>query len=237
MAPKNFLEFWLFRNCFSPSELSLRLRTCKGSKKGWWHHIMPVDFLSLHFCFCCHYCKLLYILANHSASYLSIWPVVGQRGLKANLFVFKRIKMVFKDFWQGQFWIHTGILYVFLRIIITIQKKFVSYTLTPHTSPILFPLSQSFAMVFTSSHDCRPASALSFSTVCLQVVFGLSLLPLFPSGAHCYVAVALLVLSWSIRLPSMLLHPFTHRFHVCFSGATGLNYHTASLTSLIIIVF
>ena len=55
--------------------------------------------------------------------------------------------------------------------------------------------------------------------------------------SHCYVAVALLVLSWSIRLPSMLLHPFTHRFHVCFSRATGLNYHTASLTSLITIVF
>ena len=55
--------------------------------------------------------------------------------------------------------------------------------------------------------------------------------------SHCYIAVALLVLSWSIRLPSMLLHPFTHRFHVCFSGATGLNYHTAGLTSLIIIVF
>ena len=37
-------------------------------------------------------------------------------------------------------------------------------------------------MVFTSFQDCHPASALSFSTVRLQVVFGLPLL-LFPSGA------------------------------------------------------
>ena len=137
MAPKNFLEFWPFRNCFSPSELSLRLRTCKGSKKGWWHH-------------------------NYNASWFP------QPSLLLLLpFVLKRIKMVFKDFWLGQFWTH--VLHVFLRIIITIQKKFVSYTLTPHTSPILYPLSQSFAMVFTSSHDCHPASALSFSTVCLPV--------------------------------------------------------------------
>ena len=39
------------------------------------------------------------------------------------------------------------------------------------------------ATVFTSSHDRHPASALSFSTVRLQVVFGLPLL-LFPSGAQ-----------------------------------------------------
>ena len=36
-------------------------------------------------------------------------------------------------------------------------------------------------MVFTSFQDCHPASALSFSTVRLQVVFGPPLL-LFPSG-------------------------------------------------------
>ena len=33
-------------------------------------------------------------------------------------------------------------------------------------------LSRLAATVFTSSHDCHPASALSFSTVHLQVVFG-----------------------------------------------------------------
>ena len=204
MAPKNFLEFWRFRNCFSLSELSLRLRTCKGSKKGWWHHNYNASwFPQPSLLLLLPFCKLLYILANHSTSYLSIWPVVRQTGLKANLLVLKRIKMVFKDFWPGQFWTH--VLHVFLRIIITIQKKFVSYTLTPHTSPILYPLSQSFAMVFTSSHDCHPASALSFSTVCLQVVFDLCLLPLFPSGAQ--VIATLLLLFWSC------LGPFV--FHLC----------------------
>ena len=204
MAPKNFLEFWPFRNCFSPSELSLRLRTCKGSKKGWWHHNYNASwFPQPSLLLLLPFCKLLYILANHSTSYLSIWPVVRQTGLKANLLVLKRIKMVFKDFWLGQFWTH--VLHVFLRIIITIQKKFVSYTLTPHTSPILYPLSQSFAMVFTSSHDCHPASALSFSTVCLQVVFDLCLLPLFPSGAQ--VIATLLLLFWCC------LGPFV--FHLC----------------------
>ena len=139
MAPKNFLEFWRFRNCFSLSELSLRLRTCKGSKKGWWHHNYNASWFpqpSLLLLLLLPFCKLLYILANHSTSYLSIWPVVRQTGLKANLLVLKRIKMVFKDFWLGQFWTH--VLHVFLRIIITIQKKFVSYTLTPHLSSILY---------------------------------------------------------------------------------------------------
>ena len=35
-----------------------------------------------------------------------------------------------------------------------------------------FHFSQLAAVVFTSSHDCHPASALSFSTVFLRVVFG-----------------------------------------------------------------
>ena len=72
-------------------------------------------------------------------------------------------------------------------------------------------LSRLAAMVFASSHDCHPASALSFSTVCLQVVFGLPLL-LFLSGAQ--VTAMLQSLFWSClsilsnHLPSVLLHLF-----------------------------
>ena len=44
-------------------------------------------------------------------------------------------------------------------------------------------LSRLPAVVFTSSHDRHPASALSFSTVRLQAVFALLLL-LFPSGVQ-----------------------------------------------------
>ena len=79
-------------------------------------------------------------------------------------------------------------------------------------------LSRLTATVFASSHDCHPASALSFSTVRVQVVFGLPLLQ-FSSGAQvfCYVAVVVLVLSqyMSNHPPSTLRHLFTHRFHVC----------------------
>ena len=50
-----------------------------------------------------------------------------------------------------------------------------AFTESLHTSRLA-------ATVFTSSHDRHPASALSFSSVRLQVVFGLPLL-LFPSGA------------------------------------------------------
>ena len=46
-----------------------------------------------------------------------------------------------------------------------------------------FHLSWVAAMVFASFHDCRPASTLSFSTVCLQVVSGFPLV-LFLSGAQ-----------------------------------------------------
>ena len=55
-------------------------------------------------------------------------------------------------------------------------------------------LSRLAAMVFTSSHDRHPASALSFSTVRLQVVFGLTLV-LFPSGVQ--VIAMLQLLFWS----------------------------------------
>ena len=64
--------------------------------------------------------------------------------------------------------------------------------LTPHLSSSCLVAHKAFTeflhlsrlttMVFTSFQDCHPASALSFSTVRLQVVFGLPLL-LFPSGA------------------------------------------------------
>ena len=72
-------------------------------------------------------------------------------------------------------------------------------------------LSWLAATVFASSHYCHPASALSFSTVCLQVVFGLPLL-LFLSGAQ--VTAMFQSLFWSClsilsnHLPSVLLHLF-----------------------------
>ena len=93
------------------------------------------------------------------------------------------------------------------------RKNLCHIHLTRHTSPILYPLSQSVAMVFTSSHDCHPASALSVSTVCLQVVFGLSLL-LFPSGAQ--VIATLLLLFWSCLCPIV--------FHLCCLTPSLIGY-------------
>ena len=56
-----------------------------------------------------------------------------------------------------------------------------SWHIRPQQRPLHF--SRFAASVFTFSHDCHPASALSFSTVFLHVVFGL--LPLlFPSAAQ-----------------------------------------------------
>ena len=57
-----------------------------------------------------------------------------------------------------------------------------------------FHFSRLVVMVLTSSHDSYPAFFLSFSTVHLQVVFGLPLL-LFPTGAQ--VMAALQSLFWS----------------------------------------
>ena len=54
--------------------------------------------------------------------------------------------------------------------------------------------TRSAADVLASAHDVHPASSLSFSTVRLQVVFGLPLL-LFPSGAQ--VIAVLQSLFWS----------------------------------------
>ena len=71
---------------------------------------------------------------------------------------------------------------------------------------------------FASFLDCHPASTLSFSTVCLHVVFGFLHL-LFLSGAQ--VIVMLQSLFWSClsilsnHLQSLLLQLFTKRFHVC----------------------
>ena len=65
-------------------------------------------------------------------------------------------------------------------------------------------LSQLTATVFPSSHDCHPASALSFSTVLFQVVFGLRPL-LFSSGAQ--VIAMLQLLFWScLSICSIILH-------------------------------
>ena len=44
------------------------------------------------------FCKSFYILANHSTSYLSIRPVIGQTVVKANLVVLKRKKWYKKIF-------------------------------------------------------------------------------------------------------------------------------------------
>ena len=71
---------------------------------------------------------------------------------------------------------------------------------------------------FASFLDGHPASTLSFSTVCLHVVFGF-LRRLFLSGAQ--VIVMLQSLFWSClsilsnHLQSLLLQLFTKRFHVC----------------------
>ena len=66
------------------------------------------------------------------------------------------------------------------------------------------------ATVFTSSHDRHPSSALSFSTVRLQVVFGLPL-HLFPSSMlQSPFWSCLYVQSSSIYAASA--HLFTHSF-------------------------
>ena len=101
------------------------------------------------------------------------------------------------------------------------RKKLCHIHLTPHTPPILYLLSQSVTVVFTSSHDCHPASALSFLTVCLQVVFGHSLL--FPSGAQ--VIATLLLLFWSCLCPIVFhlccLTPSLLGFMSVFQGSLG----------------
>ena len=81
------------------------------------------------------------------------------------------------------------------------------------------------ATVFTSSHDRHPASALSFSTFRLQVVFGLPLL-LFPSGAQ--VTAMLQSPFWSCldvqssSIYAASAHLFTHSFHVSMCYVTRI---------------
>ena len=66
-----------------------------------------------------------------------------------------------------------------------------SSCLVAHKARVLLLISIA-AMVFASFHDCHPASTLSFSTVCLQAVFGFPLhLFFFWCPSHCYVAVSL----------------------------------------------
>ena len=62
------------------------------------------------------------------------------------------------------------------------------------------------AMIFTSSHDRHPASALSFSTVRLQVVFGLPLV-LFPSGVQVIAMLQLLFWSCLSMWPTIFIYP------------------------------
>ena len=50
VSPKTLLEFWpSINNCFFPREISQKLGTNKGSKRGWWHHVTSVDLLGLRF--------------------------------------------------------------------------------------------------------------------------------------------------------------------------------------------
>lgn len=50
LSPKTFLEFWpSVNNCFFPREISQKLGTNKGSKRGWWRHVTSLDLLSLRF--------------------------------------------------------------------------------------------------------------------------------------------------------------------------------------------
>ena len=99
-----------------------------------------------------------------------------------------------------------------LLIIIYIKDHF-SFT-SPHLSSLCLRAHKAFteslhlsrltATVFTSSHDCHPASALSFSTVRVQVAFGLPLL-LFSSGAQ--VIAILQLLFWScLSICPIILH-------------------------------
>lgn len=50
VSPKTFLEIWpSINNCFFPREISQKLGTNKGSKRGWWRHVASVDLLGLRF--------------------------------------------------------------------------------------------------------------------------------------------------------------------------------------------
>ena len=92
-------------------------------------------------------------------------------------------------------------------------------------------LSRLAAMVFTSSHDRHPASALSFSTVRLQVVFGLTLV-LFPSGVQ--VIAMLQLLFWSCLSMCPII------FHLlCFTSLivgfmSALSSSSSVLTSVVL---
>ena len=79
-------------------------------------------------------------------------------------------------------------------------------------------LSRLTATVFPSSHDGHSASALFFFNCSLPGgVWSSSSSFFFWCPSYCYVAIVVLVLSQYMfnHPPSTLLHPFTHRFHVC----------------------
>ena len=86
-------------------------------------------------------------------------------------------------------------------------------------------LSRLAAMVFTCSHDRHSATALSFSTVRLQVVFGLPLFFLLvPKSliccSRCFGPVLVYFQSSSIYAASA--HLFTHSFHVSMCYVTRI---------------
>ena len=91
-----------------------------------------------------------------------------------------------------------------------------AFTESFHVSPLA-------SMVFTSSHDHHLACALSFSTVCLQVVCGLPLL-LFLSGAQVIVMLQSLFLSCPIMCPIIF-------YLRCFTSNSSLIGFVSALCS------
>ena len=86
-------------------------------------------------------------------------------------------------------------------------------------------LPRSAATIRTSVHDFQPASSLSFSTVRIQVVFGLPLL-LFPSGAG--VIATLQLLFWSYLSICPIIFHLRH-FTSSLSGFMSALSNNASL--------
>ena len=90
-----------------------------------------------------------------------------------------------------------------------------------------FHLSWSAATIRTSFHDFQPASSLSFSTVHLQVVFGLPLL-LLPSGAQ--IIAMLQLLFWSCLSINYVQSSSIYVTSLLHSAAPCLLFQITSLT-------
>ena len=84
-----------------------------------------------------------------------------------------------------------------------------SSCLVAHKARVLLLISIA-AMVFASFHDCHPASTLSFSTVCLQAVFGFPLHLFFFLVPKSLLCCSVAFLDWSCH---SILCPII--FHLC----------------------